>query len=466
MRTLRYYSRAGMLLALLAPAALAQIQLFLFEQGQERPAGSQVDAGQVAPGDSRTLRFRVRNSGSAAVTIQVITLAGAGFRLGNRPSLPYVLAPTNFVEFEAVFQPTAPGNYSATAAVNGMSLLLRGSSAPAALVMADRDGRLVTLSTSDLLDFGRVQRGTSAVRAIVLSNAHTAALAVSNLRVEGAAYRLAGSPNLPLTLAPGESRRFEIVFEPRLSGSFAGKLAVDERQFPLSGAAIDPPLPALTLQLDNPAPASGQQRRASVRLASPSPVEAAGNLRIEFRSDIAGVADDPAVRFAATGSRSASFTIREGDTQARFGADWDVAIQTGTTAGKLLMTLELGPANLHQPPDLVIAIPRAAAAIETASFTRRLSDLDVTLNGFDNTYEAGLMAFTFYDSAGRAVEPGVIRVDARPEFETFYRSARTGSAFFLRASFPVIGDASGIVGVEVEMTNAAGSTRTARIPLR
>jgi hypothetical protein len=241
---------------------------------------------------------------------------------------------------------------------------------------------------------------------------------------------------------------------------------VDQRSFRLAGAAFDPPMPPLTVTLDQPASGSAQQRRISLRLPSPAPASASGNLRLDFQSDVPPVSDDPAIRFVATGSRFASFTIREGDTQARFGADSDVAIQTGTTAGKILLTVELGPANSNQPADLTIAIPRSAVAIESATFSRRISDLDVQVTGFDNSYEAGLLAFTFFDAAGRAVDPGVIRVDARPEFQTFFRAARAGSAFVVRASFPVIGDASGIAGVEVEFTNTAGASRTQRIPLR
>ena len=74
------------------------------------------------------------------------------------------------------------------------------------------------------------------------------------------------------------------------------------------------------------------------------------------------------------------------------------------------------------------------------------------------------LAFTFFDSAGRTIQPGVLRVDASADFKRYFQSGAAGGMFALRATFPVSGDATQVAAVEVEITNSAGITRTQRLP--
>jgi hypothetical protein len=73
------------------------------------------------------------------------------------------------------------------------------------------------------------------------------------------------------------------------------------------------------------------------------------------------------------------------------------------------------------------------------------------------------MAFTFFDTSGRQIQPGAIRVEAAADFRRYFTASTLGGIFSVRAQFPVTGDASAISGVEVEVVNASGTTRTQRI---
>jgi len=95
-------------------------------------------------------------------------------------------------------------------------------------------------------------------------------------------------------------------------------------------------------------------------------------------------------------------------------------------------------------------------SIDSAIATRRLGDLDIQLTGFDNTYSAGVMTFTFSDISGQTLLPGAIRADFTQDFRTFFTKAQAGSAFQVRVSFPVTGDTSGIGSVDVQLSNSAG----------
>ena len=76
------------------------------------------------------------------------------------------------------------------------------------------------------------------------------------------------------------------------------------------------------------------------------------------------------------------------------------------------------------------------------------------MTGFDNTYSAGVMTFTFSDISGKTLPP--IHADFTQDFRAFFTKAQAGSVFQVRVSFPVTGDPSGIGSVEVQLSNSAG----------
>jgi hypothetical protein len=68
------------------------------------------------------------------------------------------------------------------------------------------------------------------------------------------------------------------------------------------------------------------------------------------------------------------------------------------------------------------------------------------------------MSFTFYDLNGNVIQPGAVQADFTPQFRTYFATANAGSAFQMRVSFPVTGDSSQILAVDVRLTNSAGTT--------
>lgn len=442
-------------------AALAQLKLFTFDGTAELPVGALYEMGSTATGDTAETRFRVRNTGSSAVAIQTIQPLGTGFSLSSGPSLPYTLAPTAAVDFRVKFQPALPGSYSANLTVNDISAILHATGVAAAAVALDTASGRMMLSSGTAIDFGRVQKGSAATKTFEIGNTGSGKLTVSSVTVTGDAFRGTG-PATPVDLAPGQWIPFQITFAPSAPTSQQGTLAVDGRTFALTGVGFNPPLPTPTLVFSTPLPASAQQPRVSIQFATPSQVAAAGTLRILFLSSITGIISDPAVRFVATGSTSASFQVQEGDTSARFGSQADVTFQTGTTAGSILFFLDIN-GQTTQNPIWTLTITPAPVTIDSAIGTRRVSDLDVEIVGFDNTYTAGAMSFTFFDQNGNAVPPGAIQADAATDFKSYFKTSTAGSTFALRATFQVTGDVTRISGVEVEMTNSGGKARTNRI---
>lgn len=446
--------RSILLAALLAPSAWAQLQLFTTDGTTDTPVGSVFQIANAAPNDTLETRFRVRNSGTGPISFQTLSIAGQGFKISSAPSIPYVVASGQFVDFRVAFSPTAVGSYSANLQVNSLSIFVRGSAVASAILS---EGTLA-LGAGATIDFGKIERGTSLAQTLTLSNPSSAAVSVSSMAVSGTTFKLSGITT-PLSLAPSQSVTFQVTFAPQLGGAATGLLTLDQRSFALTGLGLDPPLPTATIQLASSNGLSAQQTTVSIQLGAASKVSGTGTLTMAFHPSVTGVTDDPAVQFLSGPQRAATVTVSVGDTAGKFGSSLQLAFQTGTTAGTIAFTLTF-PNGTQQT---TLAIAPAQVSFDLASGTRRVNDLDVSLTGFDNTRSAGQLAFTFYDKTGKVLAPGTLRSDQTNAFRSYFNAGQLGGAFALRATFPVTGDATQIVGVDVEMTNSTGVAKTQRI---
>jgi hypothetical protein len=93
------------------------------------------------------------------------------------------------------------------------------------------------------ISFGNVQVGTTQSQSDTLSNTGGTILTITQAAVSGSGFSTTGL-NLPLTLGPGQSATFSIVFSPQSAGSASGNLALtnDSSTSPLnitlSGTAV------------------------------------------------------------------------------------------------------------------------------------------------------------------------------------------------------------------------------------
>ncbi len=328
--------------------------------------------------------------------------------------------------------------------------------APAAVLTV---GNNTAVTTGATIDFGSVERGSTRLQTFTLTNPTGASLTIGMLAVTGAGFRGPIGAAAPIELSSGQPVSFQIAFEPQGGQPAQGTLVVDQRSFVLTGQGLDPPLPTASIQLRSSVGASAQQNSVSIPLATAAQVSGTGTLTMQFQSSVPGVTDDAAIQFLSGPKRAATVTITTGDTVAKFGTQSSIAFQTGSTAGTILFTLKLP--NATQQASLAIA--PAAVTLATAHAVRRLGNLDISLIGFDNTYSASQLAFTFYDKNGTTMQPGVIRVDATSDFKLYFNSSQVGGQFALLATFPVTGDVNQVSGFDVQVTNSVGAAKTQKI---
>jgi hypothetical protein len=429
----------------LTPAAYAQFELYVVKGVVELPAPAVYDLGAVYPNETATARFRLRNTSMTPAAVYVLAADGAGFMIPGAPALPFGLDPQAALEFTVAFRSVNTGSYSAALHSEGVSILLTATVLP-------RLTYTVEGQTLSAVNFGKTEAGSSVVRHFAIENLTPLVLTVPLIAITGNGFTLVGDTPSGSVLQPRQTAHFDTQFQPPSAGSYEGSLIIGDRTYALSGTGADPPPPRPVISLTLADPRSARQGSVTVNLDAVPRSSGAGTLTLEFHATPAG-ANDPGITFL-TGSRNVPFTVTPGDMQVL-----DAPFQTGTTAGILTFTATLA-GNTDQQS---ITIAAAPVGILSAKGTRLAATPEVLITGFDNTRTAGALDYTFFDTGGNPVSPGAIHVDSTADFTKFFQSSDAGGNFLLRSIFPVNGDPSRIVAVEVEFTNSAGTARTGRI---
>jgi hypothetical protein len=460
-------------------SAPAQVTLSTVQGGITTPVAAAVSFGAVPAGwDFADIVFNISYTGSAsAYYLTYFSLeAGTAFSVVQTdwPSLPAVIPP-NGLNFTVRFEPNQvaesfPGalQIQDPSAPDSVYVLLTGDGIQGFTVVAANQ----PLSAGATVAFGNVQVGSSLSIVMTLANQTSATLAIGSITFQGTAFQLTGTSVAGAEVPSNSSAELQLVFTPSAAGPQQGTLTIGVASFPLTGtgiAPISPAYPVPTIQLTLAAPASAEQGGLSVTLASGSAAGGSGTVTLSFLSAVAGAADDPAVTFA-DGTRTAAFTVAEGASIGQFAAGPSVAFGTGTTAGTLNFALTLGSSATQAS----IAIPPALIGIDAAVAARNVAcdpglvyctttNVQLQVNGWDNTRTVSKIVFSFFNSSGNAISPGNITVSAGQAFQQYFDGSDMAGVFGLSAFFPVTGDADDVVTALVQLTNSVGTVESTQI---
>jgi len=480
------------LLLIALSTASAQVTLSTVAGGVATPAGQVYDFGNVALGATANADFRLSNTGSTPVYLSYLNVGGAtpspyfsvvcslspdlcgGAQLQQ---LPILINPTGTLDFTVQFKPLLLGSPSTTMTIcaadvcegNSISVLLVGTGVPGLSVLWNNQ----PVGVGQTITFSSVQVGSSQTIALQLANQTRSPLSVPTIpALPAGVFTLSGSALTATSVAPGASAELDITFAPTETGLAVGTLTIGISTYGLEGTGVAPPpadFPSPSIQLNAPNAASAQQGSLTVTLASPAAASGAGTVTLAFQSAVAGVSDDPAITFA-DGTRSAAFTVSEGSAATQFSGNPTISFGTGTTAGTLNFNVTLG----SKTGQATLTIPAALIGIDAAVAARNVAcapsvvyctttNVQLQVNGWDNTRSASQLTFTFFDSSGNAIAPGNITVDAGSAFNQYFGASDLAGVFGLSALFPVTGDTDLVVAARVQLTNSAGTVETAKI---
>ncbi|HEX5229164.1 MAG TPA: choice-of-anchor D domain-containing protein [Bryobacteraceae bacterium] len=440
-----------------------ELQLFEFDGNSDTPVANRsvVNVGTVAPGDKVTARFHLRNTGHAAVVLQKPAFSGAAFAIQSAPAFPYTLSPyagpSSEPEIDVAFHPATVGHYTATLAISDLSIDLQGVAAVTADLTVANGSTPLASGTS--INFGPVDVGSSAKQTLVLSNSIGASILVSNVSVTGTAFSMVPGLILPIQINPSQKVSFQVAFAPQAGIPYKGTLAVDGRTFPLTGTGLAAALPTASLVFGPGTVASGQTNNISIPLAEASQTAGNGTLALSFQPGVAGAtqANDPAIQFFPAPAYRETITIDKGAATALIDGQASMQFQTGTTAGTITFTLTIED---HPPQQTTLTIPPAPVMLDDVTAVRLPGEIDVAVQGFDNTYSASGLQFTFFDLKNNALPGGIVSTDASSEFRPYFSTTQYGGMFRLLLKFPVSGDTAEIGSVSLGITNSVGTTTT------
>lgn len=431
--------------------------IVLYDGRTETPVAGTLDLGSFATGDVREFRFRVRNPGTTPVTLDSIRADNAAFKISNAPSVPYVIAAQSFVEVRVGFTAGPEKSYDGWLRINTTDLKLHAAVTPSFAITVDS----TSIGAGATVDFGRMIRGSTATRRVVVANPSASAMTLRVPTISGNGFRLSNAPLADVDLAPGQTLAFDIVFAPPASGDFQGSLTINNVSLKLSAAAYDPPLPRPILDIGTGPWTSASQQTLRIRFGTAAATSGSGTLKMEFRSSSIAATDDSAIRFLSGGARVQTFTFAEGDLSASFGSAQEVLFQTGTTAGTIVLTAESGSYS----EQATVRIAPSRIGFDQVGAVATPGTITVTITGYDNDRSAGSLAFTFYDRSGKPIG-AVIPVDVKAQFNRFFdANPAGGGAFLLRLAFPVSGDISQVGTVDVRIANGIEASSVDRLAI-
>jgi hypothetical protein len=215
-----------------------------------------------------------------------------------------------------------------------------------------------------------------------------------------------------------------------------------------------------------------QPTNMGLTLSTPALTQLTGTLTLSFQPNAAGTPAnyiDPGTQFAAGGT-TLNFTIPVGSTIATLAQNG--AIQQGTTAGTILVTLTSlvsggTPVTLPQPnPSLSVTVARVAPVITSATITGVSSTgFTVELDAYSTPRDLSTVTFTFQPATGAQLngeDPAPISLTSvAPAWFSSSTGVQNGGSFQLSVPFTFSGNTSALGSVTVILSNSAGTSTSA-----
>ncbi len=452
-------------LLLLAPiAAQAQLQLAIVNGSQKAPvsSGQTVSIGAFAPGTTNNFVIQATNNTTAPVPIPADSpsLSGAGFSITSvSPPTPVTIAPGSSLNTFVQFSATAPAAYSASFSLGSNSIVLVATVQAAAALTSSSP--CTGPGNGTTITFGNIPFSQTVTCTLTLLSQSAQPLTISSVSVSGQGFLLAQPVSTPVNLAPGGASQLQVSFSPNAAQIYSGALTIGypalSQTYTLNGTAYDPPLPTPILEFDTANPQSGQQITLTMALPVPSAIPASGSVNMAFTPNPETPAAATADVGFANGAKSVNFTIQPGSTQAMLNGQTGAVFSTGTTAGTITFTVSTA-AQLTGDPTTSITLAPIPISIDNAAATAIAGDLNIQIWGFDNTYSAGPMSFTFYDAAGNSIGSAPVSANFTSNFANYFSTSTDGGSFEILVTFPITGNAAEVGSVNVQMTNSIATT--------
>jgi large repetitive protein len=224
-----------------------------------------------------------------------------------------------------------------------------------------------------------------------------------------------------------------------------------------------PPLPSFSIEglPGESEPATPQTFR--LMTSEPYLVDLSGEVWLEFNSDVGWPVEDPAVQFSS-GGRTARFTVAAGSTIAIFTGSDSLGIQTGSVAGRIMVTAVHGAGAGGVVRSQELHVLRSAPIASSGVVVRGTAGFEVRILGLTSTCEVISARFQF---AGSNVQTTSVVVAMDEVFKAWMGSDQSngyGGTFAYTQPFTLEGNMNSVTGVTVTLLNSVGESVPLVIP--
>jgi hypothetical protein len=275
-------------------------------------------------------------------------------------------------------------------------------------------------------------------------------------------YTWTASPGLPPGLTFGATGLLSGT--PSTPGTYTFTVTVNgltSKQFTLT--VVLPAAPSISVTGLSGTVNPAQQLPFDVQLGAAYSLAINGTVTLTFTPDAVTPSNDPSIQFS-TGGRTLNFSIPAGQTRAFPTAP--PAIQTGTVAGRIDLTLKFSAAGQDITPTPApiqsVQIARSAPKIVSVQIANRTSTgFNLLVTGYSTPRQVTQAVFSFTAASGANLQTTQVTVPVDSAFTTWYGGASStqfGSSFLYTQPFTVQGNMTAIASVSVTLVNSTGSS--------
>ncbi len=450
---------------------------YTYGNGSTVEPGGTLTVPDTTVGQSSSVSVSIAYNGTGAGQIAGVSASGQGLSVADVPALPLTVSAGASQKFTLTFTPTQPGAVSGKLLIGTDTFTVAANGIGSRLNFTYTSGSSnVTITEGGTVIFPPVQVGKNGGLMFSVQNTGTSAATLTSigLAASGTVFSLDQLPGLPMSLDAGATVAFPITFAPNNTGSLTATLRVNTSNFTLSGTGAQPAaLPSYQINTTTGGGSQpAQQAAVALTLSSPYPAALQGTLNLTFASAV--FTDDPSIQFA-TGGRVVNFTIPANSTSALFNGNTSMPLQTGTTAGTIVLTPSFAMAGGFDmtpttPDTLSLTIARSAPQLLGASITSQtLNSLSLVLSGFTTTRGLRQFDIQITPKTGETFTVTKLTVDVSSSASAWFQATASqsfGGSFLVAIPFNLSNGSSSddlvhrLQSLTITATNDVGSSNT------
>lgn len=230
-----------------------------------------LDAGSATVGSKTTSNITLSNTGTADLTISIITVLGAPFNVTGIAT-PKVISAGQSVVVGVTYAPAAAGTDSGS-----ISIVSNDPASPATIALSG-SGTNVPVGhlaiNPSTLTFGNVSVGSSSVLTATVTNNGQGAVHISQVFASGTGFSDKGLAT-PATLAAGQSAQVQVTFAPTATGLVGGTVGISSDApgaapgLALSGTGVQPAISVSPGSISFGSLVDGQSKSQTVTITNP-----------------------------------------------------------------------------------------------------------------------------------------------------------------------------------------------------